>query len=68
MLGWGSNKRLYFSESRKPGKSEIPGVSLGILVSTYSDMMDAFADNDAFQKAAAGGRHIVGQAHLVQSK
>jgi hypothetical protein len=65
-------------------RSEIPGVSLGILVSTHPDMMAAFAGNDAFQKAAAGGRHIrtkivtlkdqleVGQAvqpaHLAQSK
>jgi hypothetical protein len=65
-------------------RSEIPGVSLGTLVSTHPDMMAAFAGNDAFQKAAAGGGHIrtkivtlkdqleVGQAvqpaHLAESK
>jgi hypothetical protein len=37
---------------------EVPGVSLGILVSTHPDMMTAFAANDAFQKAEASGRHI----------
>ena len=63
---------------------EVPGVSLGILVSFYPDVMAAFAANDAFQKAEASGRHIrtkivtlkdqldVGQpvhpAHLVESK
>ena len=63
---------------------EVPGVSLGILVSTHPDVMAAFAANDAFQKAEASGRHIrtkivtlkdrldVGQpvqpAHLVESK
>ena len=57
---------------------EVPGVSLGILVSTHPDVMDAF------QKAEASGRHIrtkivtlkdrldVGQpvqpAHLADSK
>jgi hypothetical protein len=30
---------------------EVPGASLGILVSTHPDMMAAFAANDAFQKA-----------------
>jgi hypothetical protein len=65
-------------------RPEAPGVSLGILVSTHSDMMAAFAANDAFQKAEGGGRHIrtkivtlkgpvdVGQAvqpaHLAESK
>jgi hypothetical protein len=65
-------------------RSEIPGVSLGILVSTHPDMMAAFAGNDAFQKTEASGRHIrtkivtlkdqleVGQAvrpaHLAESK
>jgi hypothetical protein len=39
-------------------RSEIPGVSLGTLVSTHPDMMAAFAGNDAFQKAEASGRHI----------
>ena len=39
-------------------RSEISGVSLGILVSTHPDMMAAFAGNDAFQKTAAGGGHI----------
>jgi hypothetical protein len=37
---------------------EVPGVSLGILVSTHPDMMAAFAANDTFQKAEASGRHI----------
>ena len=35
---------------------EVPGVSLGILVSTHPDVMAAFAANDAFQK------------HLAESK
>ena len=39
-------------------RSEIPGETLGILVSTHPDMMAAFAGNDAFQKAAAAGGHI----------
>ena len=39
-------------------RSEVPGETLGILVSTHPDMMAAFAANDAFQKAAAGDRHI----------
>ena len=63
---------------------EVPGVSLGILVSTHPDVMAAFAANDAFQKAEASGRHIrtkivtlkdlldVGQpvqpTHLAESK
>ena len=63
---------------------EVPGETLGILVSTHPDMMAAFAGNDAFQKAAATGGHIrtkivtlkdrldVGQAvepaHLAESK
>jgi hypothetical protein len=34
---------------------EVPGVSLGILVSTHPDVMAAFAANDAFQKAEASG-------------
>jgi hypothetical protein len=37
---------------------EVPGVSLGILVSTHPDMMAAFAANNAFQKTEGGGRHI----------
>jgi hypothetical protein len=65
-------------------RSEVPGISLGILVSTHPDMMAAFEGNDAFQKTAASGRHIrtkivtlkdqvdVGQAvepaHLAESK
>jgi hypothetical protein len=32
---------------------EVPGVSLGILVSIHPDVMAAFAANDAFQKAEA---------------
>ena len=60
---------------------EVPGVSLGILVSTHLDIMAAFAANDAFQKAEASGRHIrtkivtlkdrldvVQPAHLAESK
>ena len=63
---------------------EVPGVSLGILVSTHPDVMAAFAANDAFQKAEASGRHIrtkivtlkdrldvgqpVQQAHLAESQ
>ena len=38
-------------------RSEVPGISLGILVSTHPDMMAAFAGNDAFQKTTASGRH-----------
>jgi DNA-binding MarR family transcriptional regulator len=30
---------------------EVPGISLGILVSTHPDVMAAFAANDVFQKA-----------------
>ena len=37
---------------------EVPGVSLGILISTHPNVMAAFAANDAFQKAEASGRHI----------
>lgn len=37
---------------------EVPGVSLRILVSAHDTVMEAFAVNDAFQKAAAAGRHI----------
>jgi hypothetical protein len=39
-------------------RSEIPGETLGTLVSTHPDVMAAFAANDAFQKAEASGRHI----------
>jgi hypothetical protein len=39
-------------------RSEVPGESLGILVSTHPDMMAAFVANDAFQKAEGDGRHI----------
>ena len=39
-------------------RSEVPGGSLGILVSTHPDMMAAFAANDVFQKTAASGGHI----------
>jgi hypothetical protein len=65
-------------------RSEVPGETLGILVSTHPDVMAAFAANDASQKAEAAGRHIrtkivtlkeqlaVGQpvepAHLAESK
>ena len=38
------------------GRSEVPGVSLGVIVSTHSNVMAAFAANDAFQKAS--GQHI----------
>ena len=37
---------------------EVPGVSLGILVSAHTDVMAAFAANDAFQKAEASDLHI----------
>jgi len=39
-------------------RSEIPGETLGILVSTHPNVMAAFAANDAFQQAEASGRHI----------
>jgi hypothetical protein len=39
--------------------SEVPGVSLGILVSAPRALLkEAFAAKDAFQKAAASGGHI----------
>jgi hypothetical protein len=38
-------------------RSEVPGISLGILGSTHPDIMAAFAGNDAFQKTTASGRH-----------
>jgi hypothetical protein len=65
-------------------RPEIPGISLGILVSTHPDMMAAFAANEAFQKTEASGRHIrtkivalkdhlqagmaIQPAHLAESK
>jgi hypothetical protein len=65
-------------------RSEVPGETLGILVSTHPDMITAFACNDAFQKSAGAGRHIrtkivtlkgpvdvghaVQPAHLAESK
>jgi hypothetical protein len=65
-------------------RSEVPGVSLGILVSAHDTVLAAFAGNDAFRKTAAAGGHIrtkivtlkdqleVGQAvelaHLAVSK
>jgi hypothetical protein len=36
-------------------RSEVPGVSLGILVSTHATMTEAFAANEAFQKRAGDG-------------
>ena len=39
-------------------RSEVPGISLGILVSTHPDVMAAFDANDTFQKTEAAGRHI----------
>jgi hypothetical protein len=39
-------------------RSEVPGVSLGILVSMHDTVLEAFAANDAFQQAEATGRHI----------
>jgi hypothetical protein len=39
-------------------RSEVPGETLGILVSTHPDVLAAFVANDAFQKAESGGRHI----------
>jgi hypothetical protein len=38
-------------------RSEVPGKTLGILVSTHPDMVAAFAGNDAFQKTEAAGGH-----------
>jgi hypothetical protein len=38
--------------------SEVPGVSLEILVSRHGTVKEAFAAKDAFQKAAASGGHI----------
>jgi hypothetical protein len=65
-------------------RSEVPGVSLGILVSAHGTVKEAFAANEAFQKTEPAGRHIrtkivtlkdwldVGQAvqptHLAESK
>ena len=65
-------------------RSEVPGVSLGILVSAHETMAAAFAANEAFQKAEAAGCHIrtkivtlgaelaagepVQPAHLAESK
>jgi hypothetical protein len=65
-------------------RSEVAGVSLGILVSAHETMAAAFAANDAFQKTQSAGHHIrtkivtlkdpvdVGKAvqlaHLAQSK
>jgi hypothetical protein len=39
-------------------RPEVPGLSLGILVSAHDTVTEAFAANDAFQKAEASGRHI----------
>jgi hypothetical protein len=39
-------------------RSEVPGETLGILVSTHPDVMAAFVANDAFQKTEAAGGHI----------
>jgi hypothetical protein len=39
-------------------RSEVPGKTVGILVSTHPDMVAAFAGNDAFQQAEASGGHI----------
>jgi hypothetical protein len=82
----GSQKTNDAAENHRPDRYPIgvPGVSLGILVSTHFNVMAAFAANDAFQKAEASGRHIrtkivtlkdrleVGQsvqpAHLAGSK
>ena len=47
-------------------RSEVPGISLGILVSTHPDMMAAFAANEAFQNTAASGRHI--RTKIVSSR
>jgi hypothetical protein len=65
-------------------RSEVPGVSLGMLVSAHDTVLAAFAGNDAFQKTEAACGHIrtkivtlknqleVGQtvepAHLAESK
>jgi hypothetical protein len=39
-------------------RSEVPGVSLGILMSTHPDVMAACAANETFQKTEVSGRHI----------
>ena len=39
-------------------RSEVPGTSLGVLVSTHPDMMTAFAGNTSF---AGGSRQRAGQ-------
>jgi hypothetical protein len=60
-IGWGRLKMRLIpmkTISLIDTRSEVPGVSLGILVSTHPDVMAAFAANDAFQKAEASGRHI----------
>ena len=44
---------------------ELPGVSLGILVSTHPDVMAAFAANDAFQKAEGGKEPWLDGLHKV---
>ena len=65
-------------------RSEVPGVSLGILVSAHDTVLAAFAANEVFQKTEASGRHIrtknvtlknrldagqaVEPAHLAESK
>jgi hypothetical protein len=77
-------KTIALIDTRLELPGVLPGVSLGILVSTHPDVMAAFAANDAFQKAEASDRHIrtkivtlkdrldVGQpvqpAHLADSK
>ena len=39
-------------------RPEIPGVSLGVLVSAHDTVAEAFAANEAFQKTEVAGRHI----------
>ena len=81
ILGTATRKKTIALIDTRP---EVPGETLGILVSTHPDVMAAFAANDAFQKAEPSGRHIrtkivtlkdrldVGQpvqpAHLAESK
>ena len=65
-------------------RPEVPGKTLGILVSAHDTVIEAFAAHDAFQKTEAFGGHIrtkivtlknrldagqaVEPAHLAESK
>ena len=58
-LGETAGRMKTIAPHRHPigGPGGQPRVSLGILISTYPDMIAAFAAKDAFQKTAASGRH-----------